>query len=138
MTAFGGHRILQLRKHGLSFRLILVCILLFIETDRHLLSGGRKSRRYTGLSLSWFLFQTEIVEILIGCNWCSYKKKMLNILRSRCIAHSSFLAPLQSRWSSSIEHTLQVRKDIESKRELSRQGGGPKRIASQHKKVCLH
>ncbi|KAI9562996.1 hypothetical protein GHT06_010452 [Daphnia sinensis] len=62
---------------------------------------------------------------------------MLNILRSRCIAHSNFLAPLQSRWSSSIEHTLQVRKDIESKRELSRQGGGPKRIASQHKKGKL-
>lgn len=66
--------------------------------------------------------------------------KMLNLLRSRCIAQSNYLAsivPFQSRWSSTVEHTLQVRKDIERQRELSRQGGGPKRIAGQHKKVCL-
>ena len=63
---------------------------------------------------------------------------MLNILRSRCISQSNFLASRvqkQLRWSSSIEHTLQVRKDIDHQRELSRQGGGPKRIDSQHKKV---
>ena len=66
---------------------------------------------------------------------------MLNILRSRCIAHSNILASsvcLQTRWSSSVEHTLQVRKDIENQRELSKQGGGPKRIASQHKKVLVY
>jgi hypothetical protein len=66
---------------------------------------------------------------------------MLNIQRFRCITRSSFLAsrfPKQLRWSSSIEHTLQVRKDIDHQRELSRLGGGPKRIDSQHKKVSLN
>ncbi|EFX68668.1 hypothetical protein DAPPUDRAFT_301272 [Daphnia pulex] len=65
---------------------------------------------------------------------------MLNILRSRCISQSHFLASRvqkQLRLSSSIEHTLRVRKDIDHQRELSRQGGGPKRIDSQHKKGKL-
>ena len=63
---------------------------------------------------------------------------IFNILRSRCIAQSNSLVPLissQLRWSSSAEHTLQVRKDIKKQREASRLGGGAKRIDSQHHKV---
>ena len=62
----------------------------------------------------------------------------MNVLRFRCITQKHFLTSCvkkQLRLSSSIEHTLQVRKDIDHQRELSRQGGGPKRIDSQHKKV---
>ena len=68
---------------------------------------------------------------------------MLNVLRSRCLAPSKFISSVgsfQSRWSTSLEqyeHTIQVRKDIEHQRDLSRQGGGLKRIASQHKKVAF-
>ena len=63
---------------------------------------------------------------------------IFNILRSRCIVQSNSLAPLitsQLRWTSSAEHTLQVRKDIQKQRAASQLGGGAKRIASQHEKV---
>jgi len=66
---------------------------------------------------------------------------ILSLLRSRCALQTNALAPFlstQQRWSTnSAELTLQVRKDIEVQRERSKQGGGPKRIASQHKKGKL-
>ena len=101
-------------------------------------SLGATTNVIQGLSRSAVFLSTDIdlVGISVAVDLC----KMLNVIRSRCIAHSNILASsvsLQSRWSSSVEHTLQVRKDIERQRELSRQGGGPKRIASQHKKVSV-
>ena len=37
----------------------------------------------------------------------------------------------------SIAHTLKVRDNIKKKRDAAMLGGGEKRIAAQHKKVCV-
>lgn len=67
---------------------------------------------------------------------------MLSLVRARCVFQNNAILPLlsaQQRWATnSAELTLQVRKDIEAQRERSKQGGGAKRIASQHKKVTYH
>ncbi len=63
---------------------------------------------------------------------------IFNLLRSRCLGSTNSLTPLIStsyRWVSSIQHTIQVKKDIEIQRDASRLGGGAKRIEGQHKKV---
>ena len=47
------------------------------------------------------------------------------------------LFPLISahRWASSVEHTPQVKRDIQERHETAKLGGGLKRIAGQNKKV---
>jgi len=57
------------------------------------------------------------------------------------IAKSARLACLEGvavrRWvaAGSSEHTLHVRQQIQETRKKTLQGGGPKRIEAQHKKV---
>ena len=63
---------------------------------------------------------------------------IINALRPRSFRNVNVVTPIIcSRWASSAEHTLQVKQDICLRREASKQGGGAKRIAGQHKKVCF-